>query len=180
MIPTTFWANPSIQQRRSCGPLSACSGRSAPGCSGVLAAAAFCVGETWQDEPTVRGYRRILGHLLAGTLVTTLAGCGVLRDDHAVGKTIRYHVEYSGSAQDALSNSALVIDYMTTEGRQEQKNIVLPWTKEVKGAGRGFKPSVKAQFNGFGTIACRIVADGHFIVEQTSTEEPYPVVECAA
>lgn len=128
----------------------------------------------------MRGLGRVVGQILVATLTATVTGCGALRGNDIAGKTIRYQVEYSGSPQDALSNRALVIDYTTTDGRQEQRSIVLPWTKVVGVAGRGFKPSVKAQFEGFGTIACRIVADSRVIAEQTSSEEPYPTVECAA
>jgi len=114
-------------------------------------------------------------------LTEALAGCGDFRDSTAItGKTIRYQVEYFGSSVDTMSHSALTITYSTDEGEQQQKNVSLPWTKSIGPAGRGFTASVKAQFNGFGTISCRIVADSEVIVTQTSSLDPYAAVECSA
>jgi hypothetical protein len=109
-----------------------------------------------------------------------VAGCSHFGDDAVTGKTIRYQVEYYGSSVDSLSHSALAITYSTSEGEQEQRNVSLPWTKSIGPATRGFTPSVKAQFNGLGTIICRIVADSDVIVTQTSREDPYAKVACSA
>lgn len=126
-------------------------------------------------------YSRVGRLALMATLAATLASCGVFRgSDDITGKTIRYQVEYINSPQDALSKDALAISYSTNDGQQEQKNVRLPWTKVVGPAKPGFKASVRAQFNGFGTIICRIVADGAVIEEMVSNEDPYAVVECSA
>ena len=63
---------------------------------------------------------------------------------------------------------------------EEQKLVPLPWNKVIATAKPGFKASVKAQFYGFGTISCRIVADGEVLQTQVSTAGPYSVVECSA
>jgi hypothetical protein len=109
-----------------------------------------------------------------------LAGCGHGGGDDITGKSIRYEVEYYGSPQTGLANRAVIISYAAPdEGVQEQRNVQLPWTKDVGGAPAGFTASVKARFYGFGTIVCRILADDELIVHETSMEEPYPQVECA-
>ena len=122
----------------------------------------------------------MLSYLLVATLATTVAGCGALSGSDITGKTIHYRLEYSGAAQDGASNRALVIDYTTNDGRREEKNSALPWTQVVGVAQRGFTPSVRAQLDGFGSIVCRIVADGKVLAQQTSADGPYPAVECAA
>ncbi|WP_313674239.1 hypothetical protein, partial [Mycolicibacterium sp.] len=59
-------------------------------------------------------------------LTEAVAGCGDFRDAAAItGKTIRYQVEYFGSAVDTLSHRALSITYSTNEGEQQQKNVSL-------------------------------------------------------
>lgn len=119
--------------------------------------------------------------LTAAALATmTATGCAVVGTNNVAGKPIRYQVEYQASALDRLSQGALSITYTTNDGPQEQTDIVLPWMKVVGTLRSGMKPSVKAQFNGYGTIICRIFADNRLIVERTSPEDPYPVVECTA
>jgi hypothetical protein len=131
--------------------------------------------------PATANGRRALRLLAVLALTEAVAGCGDFRDAAAItGKTIRYQVEYFGSAVDAQSHSALTITYSTNEGEQQQRNVSLPWTKSIGPAGRGFTASVKAQFNGFGTISCRIVADSEVIVTQTSSLDPYAEVACSA
>ena len=114
--------------------------------------------------------------LLAVALVP--AGCGHRGDNSITGKSIRYQVEYSGSPQTGLANRAVIISYSTGEGLKEQHNVALPWTVAVGTAPAGFSASVKAQFYGYGTVVCRIVADDKLIVSVRSREEPYPTVEC--
>jgi hypothetical protein len=129
----------------------------------------------------MNGYWLVGGRIVAVTLAATIAGCDAVRQSGDItGKSIRYEVEYYGSPEDALSHSALTIRYTTNEGQQEQKDVGLPWTKAVGSAKPGFKASVTAQFSGFGTIACRIVANGKVVKQQTSAEDPYAVVECSA
>jgi hypothetical protein len=112
-------------------------------------------------------------------LVATTAGCGTAEPGGDItGKTIRYEVEYLGASEDALSHTALNISYSTSDGQQEQAEVSLPWTTVVGTAERGFTASVSAQFNGFGTIMCRIVADDTVIEQRSSTQDAYPVVEC--
>jgi hypothetical protein len=107
------------------------------------------------------------------------AGCGHVGVDNAVtGKSIRYQVEYFGSPQTGLANRAVIISYSTTEGIKEQHNVGLPWTFAVGTVPAGFSASVKAQFYGYGTVVCRILADDELVVNATSREEPYPTVEC--
>jgi len=107
------------------------------------------------------------------------AGCGYVGGDNSiVGKSIRYQVEYSGSPHTGLANRAVIISYSTGEGTKEQHNVGLPWTVAVGTAPPGFSASVKAQFYGYGTVVCRILADDKLVVDATSTEEPYPTVEC--
>ena len=126
-------------------------------------------------------YRRAGRRVLALVLIASTAGCGSYRGDSDIlGKTIRYQVEYYDAPEDAQANSALSIEYSSTEGRQQQSDVGLPWTKVVGTAESGFTASVKAQFDGYGTIACRIVADGKVIEQQWSPTEPYPTVECSA
>jgi hypothetical protein len=121
-----------------------------------------------------------MGHLaLAVALAASVASCDALRDGDITGQTIRYQVEYNPSAQDLVHHSALSISYSTSEGQREQKNVSLPWTRVVGTAQPGFKASVTAQFSGFGTIACRILADNKVIQSRTSAEEPYSIVECS-
>ena len=113
------------------------------------------------------------------TLGATLAACGAGGSDADItGKTIRYQVEYSGSPLTGRAHQALVVSYSTKDGPAEQRNVGLPWTTVVGTASPGFTASVKAQFYGYGTIVCRIVADNKLIQEHTSTQEPYPTVEC--
>ena len=81
--------------------------------------------------------------------------------------------------QDLASHGALIISYSTGDGQQEQKNVSLPWTKVVGTAKPGFTASVEAQFSGFGTITCRILADSKVIQSRTSAEEPYTAVQCS-
>ena len=108
-----------------------------------------------------------------------LAGCGHVGGDISiVGKSIRYEVEYFGSPQTGLANRAVIITYATSEGLKEQRNAGLPWTAAVGTAPAGFSASVTAQFYGFGTVVCRILADDELIVSVRSMEEPYPTVEC--
>jgi hypothetical protein len=114
--------------------------------------------------------------LLAVALVP--AGCGHRGDNSITGKSIRYQVEYSGSPQTELANRAVTISYSTGEGLKEQHNVALPWTVAVGTAPAGFSASVTAQFYGYGTVVCRIVADDKLIVSVRSREEPYPTVEC--
>jgi hypothetical protein len=122
-----------------------------------------------------------MGHLvLAVVLAASVASCGALRpNDDITGKKIRYQVEYTNSPEDLSAHGALRISYSTNDGQQEQKNASLPWTKVVGSAKPGFKATVKAQFGGFGTISCRILADDKVIQSRTSTEQPYPEVECS-
>lgn len=119
--------------------------------------------------------------LTAAALATmTATGCAVVGTHNVAGKPIRYQVDYQASALDRLSRGALSITYTTNDGPREQSDIELPWMKVVGTLRSGMKPSVKAQFNGYGTIVCRIFADNRLIVELTSPEDPYPVVECTA
>jgi len=121
-----------------------------------------------------------MGHLvLAVALAASVASCDALRGGDITGKTIRYQVEYNPSAQDLVHHNALSISYSTSEGQREQKNVSLPWTRVVGTAQPGFKASVTAQFSGFGTIACRILANNKVIQSRTSAEEPYSTVECS-
>lgn len=123
----------------------------------------------------------VVARILMVMLTAAVTGCDAFRHDGDItGKSIRYEVEYFGSPEDALSRSALHITYTTNEGQQVQKDVGLPWTKAVGSAKPGFKATVKAQFSGFGTIACRIVANGKVIKHQASAEEPYAIVECSA
>lgn len=123
----------------------------------------------------------MLSQVLLAALAVPVAGCdALLSADIIAGKTIRYQVEYSGPSQDAGSDRALFVEYSTSDGPQRQTDVELPWTKVVGVAPRGFEASVKVQYDGFGDIACRIVADSTVIAEQTIIQQPYPVVECAA
>lgn len=111
----------------------------------------------------------------------TLSACGSSGGgDGIAGKTIRYQVEYYGSPQTGTAHRAVTISYAANDGRQEQHDVGLPWDTAVGPASSKFTPSVKAQFYGFGTIICRILADDNVIQEKASTEEPYPTVECQA
>ena len=111
----------------------------------------------------------------------TATGCSLAGQHNVVGKSIRYQVEYQGSPLDRLSPSALSITYTTNDGLQEQAGIQLPWTEVIGTAGPQLRPSVKAQFDGYGSITCRIFADNKPIVERKSPPaEPYPAVECTA
>lgn len=125
---------------------------------------------------------RLVKPVLATVVVafgTTVAACGGTGgDDGIAGKTIRYQVEYYGSPQTGTAHRAVTISYATDDGRQEQHDVGLPWDTAVGPASSRFTPSVKAQFYGFGTIICRILADDNVIQEKTSMEEPYPTVEC--
>lgn len=113
-------------------------------------------------------------------LAVLVAGCNPVRPDQGItGKTIRYQVEFFGSPVDRLSHTALNITYATSDGAETQKNVSLPWTKVIGPAGRGFTASVKAQFNGFGIIVCRIVADSKVVVKKASPQEPYAEVACS-
>lgn len=112
------------------------------------------------------------------SLTATVSACGLGGGD-ITGKSIRYQVEYTGAPEDELSHTAVFIRYSTNDGEQEQKLVGLPWTKVVGAARPGFKPSVKAQFYGFGTIACRIVANRKVIVQEMSVEGPYSVAVCS-
>lgn len=116
---------------------------------------------------------------LAITLAAVVTGCDSFHASGITGKTIRYQVEYTNSPEAGLDQDALSITYSTNDGQQGQKAVTLPWTKSIGTAKPGFKASVKAQFDGYGTIACRIVADGKVIQNRVSAEEPYPVVECS-
>lgn len=116
----------------------------------------------------------------AALAAMTATGCAIAGQHNVSGKSIRYQVEYQASALDRLSHGALSITYTTNDGPQEQKDIQLPWTKDIGTAGPRLRPSVKAQFDGYGTIICRIFADNRLIVERTSPEDPYPVMECTA
>ena len=122
-----------------------------------------------------------MGHLvLAVTLAASVASCGALRPGEDItGKVIRYQVEYTNSPEDLSDHDALSISYSTNDGQQEQTKVSLPWTKVVGSAKPGFKASVKAQFSGFGTIACRIIADNKVIQSRMSAEAPYSEVECS-
>lgn len=126
-----------------------------------------------------RPCRRICLPLLLA-MATVVAGCNPPGSAGLTGKTIRYQVEYYSSALDSQSHSALTIVSSTNEGEEQQRNVSLPWTKAIGPANRGLTASVKAQFDGFGTISCRIVADGEVVVTQTSAQQPYPTVECSA
>lgn len=115
------------------------------------------------------------------TLAAAVAGCGGVSGSHGIaGKSIRYQVEYVGSPQTGLAHRAVLISYATNDGIQEQRNVGLPWTTVVTPAGPKLTASVQAQFYGFGTIICRILADDKLIQQHTSPEEPYPKVECKA
>jgi hypothetical protein len=127
---------------------------------------------TRQTKPALAAAVTIIGALLAG--------CGYGGGaDGITGKSIRYQVEYSGSPQTGITHRAISIVYATNEGLLEQDNVGLPWTKVVGSASPGFNASVKAQFYGFGTIICRILADDKLIQNKSSGEEPYPSVECS-
>jgi hypothetical protein len=117
----------------------------------------------------------------AVTSAAALVACGNgAGGDGIAGKTIRYQVEYFGSPQTGQAHRAVTISYTSHEGRQEKHLIALPWTTVVGTAHSGFTPAVKAQFYGFGTIICRILADDELIQQEMSAEEPYPTVECQA
>ena len=92
------------------------------------------------------------------------------------GKIIRYEVGFISSPEDLLSHTAVSINYSTNDGQQEQRNVGLPWTKSVGTAAPGFTAAVKGQCCGFGTIECRILADGKVIGQHNSTEDPSCVV----
>lgn len=104
-----------------------------------------------------------------------VGGCGAFNND-TEGETIRYEVTTDTTSPKLVSTRALSISYATTQGRQEQTDVGLPWTKKTIG-GRGFRASVTAQYAGAGTIACRIVVGRKVIAEQTAVG-PYPEVEC--
>ena len=136
----------------------------------------------WQDWATVTSYLRLSRGFVALALVVATTACsGAFGIDHnIVGKIIRYQVEYHSSPVGKLSNSAVSIRYSTNDGEQEQRMVTLPWTKVVGSAREGFEPTVRAQFYGFGTISCRILADGKLVMEKVSSQEPYAVAECSA
>lgn len=87
----------------------------------------------------------------AALAVMTATGCAVAGQHNVSGKSIRYQVEYQASALDRLSDGAVSITYTANDGPQEQKDIQLPWTKVIGTAGPRLRPSVKAQFDGYGT-----------------------------
>ena len=127
-----------------------------------------------------RPAKPILVHVLAATAALA-AGCGDGGGSADIaGKSIRYQVEFYGSPQTGIAHRAVTISYSTSEGLQEQHNVGLPWTTTVGTAGRKFTPSVTAQFYGFGTIVCRILADDALVTTSASQEAPYPTVECKA
>lgn len=128
------------------------------------------------------GYLQRSRGLVALLLIVAVTACsGAYSVNHNVaGKTIRYQVEYVSSPLSQLSNTAVSISYSTNDGRQEQRMVALPWTKVVGPAEAGLKPTVQAQFYGFGTISCRILADDKLVMEKVSQEGPYSVAECAA
>lgn len=111
-------------------------------------------------------------------IIASVGGCGVLHRTAGIagiaGKIIRYEVGFISSPEDLLSHRAVSINYSTNDGQQEQRNVGLPWTKSVGTAAPGFTAAVKGQCCGFGTIECRILADGKVIDQHTSTEDPYP------
>ncbi len=129
-------------------------------------------------------FTRLLKAVLTTVVVTSaaaLAGCEIdVGGDGIAGKTIRYQIEYFGSPQTGQAYRAITISYASNEGRQEKHLVALPWTTVVGTAHSGFTPAVKAQFYGFGTIICRILADDELIQQEMSAEEPYPTVECQA
>lgn len=120
----------------------------------------------------------LTGSVLA---VMTANGCALASQHNVVGKSIRYQVEYQESPLDRLSHTALSITYTTNDGPQEQKAVPLPWTIVIGTAGPRLRPSVTAQFDGYGSITCRVFADNKLIVERISpSTDPYPAVECTA
>ena len=125
-------------------------------------------------------FRIVSSCVALAVLAWTSAACSALDRSAGVaaGKTIRYQVGFLNSA-DSSANTALSITYSTPDGMQQQQDVGLPWTAVVAAAA-GFTPSVSVQFNGFGSIECRIVADNVVIEERTSQQEPYPKVECSA
>ena len=117
----------------------------------------------------------------SGLVVAVTACSGAYSVNHnVVGKTIRYQVEYVSSPLSQLADRAVTISYSTNEGKQEERMVVLPWTKVVGPAKAGFKPTVRAQFLGFGTITCRILADDKLVTQKLSGQDPYAVAECSA
>ena len=135
----------------------------------------------WHNPGTVGDIRRMGQGLLTVALLFSTGGCGFMHRDAGIAdKIIRYEVGFISSPDDRLSHSALSISYSTNDGQQEQTNVALPWTKGVGAARPGFTAKVRAQFDGFGTIECRIVADGKVIDERVSAGDPYPVVECSS
>ncbi len=113
-------------------------------------------------------------------LTAAASGCDVFRNDADVaGKTIGYQLEYYTMPGNALSRYALSISFATNDGPEQQKGVLLPWSKDIGAAQPGFTPSLKAQFNGYGTLVCRILADGEVVASAISAEDAYAVVECA-
>ena len=135
---------------------------------------------SWKDGRTVDSCFS-LALTAAALAAMTATGCALAGQHNVVGKSIRYQVEYQGSPLDRMSHSALSVTYTTNDGLQEQTGIQLPWTEVTGTAGPRLRPSVKAQFDGYGSITCRIFADNKLIVERKSPPEiPYPAVECTA
>lgn len=119
--------------------------------------------------------------MTSGLVIAVTACSGAYSGNHNVaGKTIRYQVEYISSPVSQLANRAVTISYSTNEGKQEERMVVLPWTTVVGPVKAGFKPTIRAQFLGFGVISCRILADDKLVNQTVSQQDPYAVAECSA
>ena len=117
--------------------------------------------------------------VLSLAVAAPTTGCGGRSGgSDLAGKIIRYQVEFHGSPATGTATRALFISYATEDGPREQQDVGLPWTTVVSPTSSRFTASVKAQFYGFGTIVCRILADDSLVDMQTSMEEPYPTVAC--
>jgi hypothetical protein len=118
---------------------------------------------------------------VAVMLVVVLSGCGRSDDDVDIaGQSIRYEVSYSAYPPSHLVGRAIGLSYSNDDGQQDRREVALPWNAVVDTAPAGFVASVKAQFYGYGTITCRILAGDKVIRMNTSPEGTYPTVECQA
>ena len=125
---------------------------------------------------------RLVSPVAAGVLVMLGAvptGCGNTGDAVAIaGQSIRYEISYSAYPQSRLVRRAISLSYATNDGQQDQRDVPLPWNAMVDTPRAGVVPSVQAQFYGYGTITCRILAGDRLIQLSTSPEGTYPTVEC--
>jgi hypothetical protein len=127
---------------------------------------------------------RLVSPVVAAVVVilgAALAGCGKPGDDVDIaGQSIRYEISYSAYPPSGLLRRAISLSYSTNDGQQDQRDVPLPWNTVVDTARAGFVPSITAQFSGYGSITCRILAGDKVIQLNTSPEGTYPAVECEA